>query len=114
MDNYNVQRDCAEGPRDWVPINLSQPLTDGQATEVMIKERVIAVFRCEGELFAMDGMCAHQGGPVAQGEVEHGCVTCPWHGWQYELKTGVQTINRQPLQETFQVRENAGVIEVLI
>lgn len=114
MDNYNVQRDHAEGPRNWVPVNLSQALIDGQATEVMIKERVIAVFRYEGELFAMDGMCAHQGGPVAEGQVEHGCVTCPWHGWQYELKTGVQTINRQPLQETFQVRENDGMIEVLI
>ena len=74
MDNYNLRPDHAEGSRDWVPINLSQPLTDGQATEVMIKERVIAVFRHDGELFAMDGMCAHQGGPVAQGQVEHGCV----------------------------------------
>tara|TARA_Y100000385_G_scaffold196736_1_gene203744 strand:- start:59 stop:412 length:354 start_codon:yes stop_codon:yes gene_type:complete len=117
MDNYTVHRDHAEGPREWVPVNLSEPLVDGQATEVMIKERVIAVFRYEGELFAMDGMCAHQGGPVAEGDVQHGCVTCPWHGWQYELKTGIQTINRQPLQETFQVRENSehvGKIEILI
>ena len=117
MDNYNVQRDQTDGPREWVLVNLSEPLADGQATEVMIKERVIALFRHEGELFAMDGMCAHQGGPVAEGHVEHGCVTCPWHGWQYELKTGIQTINRQPLQETFQVREsgeNVGAIEIMI
>ncbi len=114
MDNYNAQRDHADGSRAWVPVDLTKPLTDGHATEVMIKERVIALFRYGGELFAMDGMCAHQGGPVAEGQVEHGCVTCPWHGWQYELKTGVQTINRQPLQETFQVRENDGMIEVLI
>lgn len=114
MDNFHLQRDHDHGPRDWVAVSLAKPLQDGQATEVMVKDRVIAVFRHQGELFAMDGMCSHQGGPVAEGHVEHGCVTCPWHGWQYELDTGIQTINRQPLQETFEVRENAGNIEILI
>ena len=114
MDNYGVQGLQTDGQKEWLCLNLSEPLSDGQATEVMIKERVIALFRHGGDLFAMDGMCAHQGGPVAEGQVEHGCVTCPWHGWQYELKTGIQTINRQPLQETFQVRENDGIVEILI
>ncbi|MAI73089.1 MAG: ferredoxin [Rhodopirellula sp.] len=114
MDNYDVQREQAEGSREWIQINLRESLEDGKATEVMIKERVIAVFRHEGGLFAMDGMCAHQGGPISEGQVEHGCVTCPWHGWQYELDTGIQTINRQPLQETFQIRESDGKLEILI
>ena len=74
----------------------------------MVGDRVIALFRSEGQLFAMDGMCAHQGGPIAEGQLQHGCVTCPWHGWQYELASGIQTINRQPLQETFEVREIDG------
>ncbi len=80
----------------------------------MVGDRVIALFRSEGQLFAMDGMCAHQGGPIAEGQLQHGCVTCPWHGWQYELATGIQTINRQPLQETFEVREIDGKIELFI
>ena len=80
----------------------------------MVGDRVIALFRSEGQLFAMDGMCAHQGGPIAEGQLQHGCVTCPWHGWQYELATGIQTINRQPLQETFEVREIEGKIELFI
>ena len=80
----------------------------------MVGDRVIALFRSEGQLFAMDGMCAHQGGPIAEGQLQHGCVTCPWHGWQYELATGIQTINRQPLQETFEVREIDGKIELSI
>ena len=116
-DNLHATQDEGphdEGPREWISVDLPGPLIDGQAKEVMIRGRVIALFRQEGDLFAMDGMCAHQGGPIAEGVVEHGCVTCPWHGWQYELATGIQTINRQPLQETFQVRENDGLVEILI
>ncbi|SMP77966.1 Ferredoxin subunit of nitrite reductase or a ring-hydroxylating dioxygenase [Neorhodopirellula lusitana] len=83
------------------------------AFEALIGERIIAVFRHQGSWFAMDAMCSHQGGPLAEGVVKDGCVTCPWHGWQYDLATGVQLINKQPLQETFQVRESDGIVEVL-
>jgi len=114
MHNDNLQGTHAEAPREWVCIDLPEPMIEGQAKEVMVRGRVIALFRHGGDLFAMDGMCAHQGGPIAEGVVEHGCVTCPWHGWQYELATGIQTINRQPLQETFQVREDDGKVEILI
>lgn len=114
MHNENHHGTHAEVPREWVRLDLPDPLIDGQAKEVMVRGRVVALFRHDGDLFAMDGMCAHQGGPIAEGVVEHGCVTCPWHGWQYELDTGIQTINRQPLQETFQVREDGGLVEILI
>ncbi len=90
----------------------SADLDEGSAKEVVVGDRIVAIFRHESELFALDGMCAHQGGPIAEGTVAHGCVTCPWHGWQYELRTGIQTINRQPLQETFEIREVDGRIEI--
>jgi nitrite reductase (NADH) small subunit len=99
---------------NWVEVAKSESLADGHAVEAVVKGLVLAVFRHAGELFAMDGMCAHQGGPLANGTVAQGCVTCPWHGWQYELATGIQTINRQPLQRVFPVRESNGVIEVLV
>ena len=92
----------------------SDAVTENAALEVVVEGQILALFRYEGQLFALDGMCSHQGGPIAEGTVEHGCVTCPWHGWQYELATGIQTINRQPLQETFETREIDGRIEVRI
>lgn len=92
----------------------SDAVTENTALEVVVEGQILALFRNEGQLFALDGMCSHQGGPIAEGTVEHGCVTCPWHGWQYELATGIQTINRQPLQETFATREIDGRIEVRI
>ncbi|MDE0864577.1 MAG: Rieske (2Fe-2S) protein [Rubripirellula sp.] len=109
-----MSRKKSESTRNWVTLDLKQTIVDGHAREVMVGDRVIALFRSEGQLFAMDGMCAHQGGPIAEGQLQHGCVTCPWHGWQYELATGIQTINRQPLQETFEVREIDGKIELFI
>lgn len=96
----------------WVRVASSEDLAEGSAIEAVAGGKILAVFRADSELYALDGMCAHQGGPIAEGAVEAGCVTCPWHGWQYELNTGIQTINRQPLQETFPVREVDGQIEV--
>ncbi|TWU21639.1 Naphthalene 1,2-dioxygenase system ferredoxin subunit [Novipirellula galeiformis] len=96
----------------WIDVAALEDCGEGKAIEVLVEGQVIAIFQNEGELFALDGMCAHQGGPIAQGHVAGGCVTCPWHGWQYELATGIQTINRQPLQKTFAVRQRDGRIEI--
>lgn len=98
----------------WIEVASEDSIAEGGAIEVVLQGRIIAIFLCDGRLHAMDGMCAHQGGPIAKGRVENGCVTCPWHGWQYELATGIQTVNRQPLQEVFQVRRSEGKIEVLL
>ncbi|MEM9645445.1 MAG: Rieske (2Fe-2S) protein [Planctomycetota bacterium] len=101
----------------WLDVLASEALREGQGRDVVIADQIIAVFRHEDVLYAMDGMCAHQGGPIAEGSIgkdaqTRDCVTCPWHGWQYELKTGIQTINRQPLQAVFPVREVDGQIQV--
>jgi nitrite reductase (NADH) small subunit len=99
---------------NWTNVASASDLADGAAMEVVVGQLILALFRSDGELFALDGMCAHQGGPIAEGKVEAGCVTCPWHGWQYELASGIQTINRQPLQCTYEVRERDGRIEVKV
>jgi len=87
---------------------------DGQvfAREVILGERILAVFAVDSYWYAIDGMCSHQGGPLAQGDVNDGCVTCPWHGWQYDLATGVQTINRQPLQTVYPIRRVGARVEI--
>lgn len=98
----------------WQKVAKVVELGKNSAMEIIWGKSVIALFNQEGTIFAMDGMCSHQGGPIAQGTVDNNCVTCPWHGWQYELDTGIQTINRQPLQECFDVREVDGWIEIFI
>jgi nitrite reductase/ring-hydroxylating ferredoxin subunit/DMSO/TMAO reductase YedYZ heme-binding membrane subunit len=48
----------------------------------------IAVFKSKGRLSALANVCSHQGGPVGEGKVVRGLVTCPWHGYQYRLEDG--------------------------
>ena len=73
------------------------------AQEVLIGQHVIAVFKTEDGYFATDGMCAHQGGPIAKGVVDGKCVTCPWHGWQYDVTSGENLLTRRKMLSTYPV-----------
>ena len=56
---------------------------------VVVDGRHVAVFRLGDELFALDNLCLHRGGPICEGEIKEGVVTCPWHGWSYRIQTGM-------------------------
>jgi nitrite reductase/ring-hydroxylating ferredoxin subunit len=66
----------------------------------------IAVFRVGDELVAVDNVCRHVGNPIDDGFVDGGCVTCPWHGWRYDLRSGehLTFFGRRPGLRTYQVR----------
>ena len=53
----------------------------------------VALCNVEGSIHAVDNSCAHQGGPLGEGFLEGKTVTCPWHGWQYDVTTGVSTMS---------------------
>ncbi len=55
---------------------------------VTVEGRHVAVFRLGDDFFALDNMCLHRGGPLCDGDIVNGVVTCPWHFWSYEIKTG--------------------------
>ncbi|MCG6156129.1 Rieske (2Fe-2S) protein [Rubinisphaera margarita] len=63
-------------------------LTDGAGKEFAVAGRVIAIFRIGDEVHAIDGLCPHAGGPIGTGTLRRGVVTCPWHGWQFDVRTG--------------------------
>src|SRR4030095_1378463 len=52
------------------------------------KTERIAIFKTEGRLFAIHNVCKHQNGPLGEGSIVEGCITCPWHGYQYLPKNG--------------------------
>ena len=82
----------------------------GQGRELLIAGRVVAVFRTEEQFSAIDGMCAHQGGPIAQGKLERNCVTCPWHGWQYNITDGVNLLTQKKMLDCFSLQLREGVV----
>jgi nitrite reductase/ring-hydroxylating ferredoxin subunit len=57
-------------------------------TIVDVGARRVALFRQGGEVFALDNVCPHEGGPIGLGALERGVVACPRHGWQFDARTG--------------------------
>ena len=72
----------------------------------------LAVFHVNGLWFAIDNHCPHRGGPIAAGQWDGQCITCPWHGAQFDISTGQPlTTDTNPLT-TVDVRLMDGYIEV--
>lgn len=97
-------------PSGWYRVCDADAVAEEQAAEFVVEGQVIALFRHQQQWYALDAMCAHQGGPLAKGTVAHGCVTCPWHGWQYELASGRQTIHNQKLIETYPAEQRGEAV----
>lgn len=56
---------------------------EGRAKMFCIDKERIAVYKHENRLYAIHNVCKHQGGPLGEGKIIDGCITCPWHGYQY-------------------------------
>lgn len=82
--------------------------------ERMIGSVVLALFKTEDQVYAVDAMCAHQGGPLAQGSLDGKCLTCPWHGWQYDVSNGHNILTGRKMIETYpvEVREEEVWVEI--
>jgi 3-phenylpropionate/trans-cinnamate dioxygenase ferredoxin component len=65
-----------------------KPPEPGQAIRLTVDGTAVAVFNVGGLLFGVDAKCTHVGGPLDQGAVSGTTVTCPWHGSQFDLRTG--------------------------
>jgi 3-phenylpropionate/trans-cinnamate dioxygenase ferredoxin subunit len=63
-------------------------LEPGQAKLIEVDGKEIALFNSNGEYFAIDNECTHVGGPLCEGEIEDGKIICPWHGAEFDLKSG--------------------------
>jgi NAD(P)H-dependent nitrite reductase small subunit len=71
---------------------------------VDVGEKRIALFRYQGEVFALDETCPHRGGPLHDGVIDRGVVLCPWHLWQFDLKTGCSPVNPLSRVKVYPVR----------
>ena len=63
----------------------------------------MALFNVDGNYYALENACPHQGGPIADGWVEGLTVTCPWHAWCFDLRTGTMTLGDFALIARFEV-----------
>lgn len=63
-------------------------ISEGSPLVADVEGEEIAVFYEDGEYFAVNNVCPHQGGPLGNGKVEEKCVYCPWHGWGFDIESG--------------------------
>ena len=85
-------------------------LAPGTGRELTAGGRVVALFRVGDRFFALDGICPHAGGPLGKGFVTGTRVTCPWHGWQFDVTTGRHCLNAAIEHETFPVVVENGAV----
>lgn len=92
------------GPVDTLPI--------GERICVEFNERRIVVFNTDDGMFAIDAVCAHAGGPLEEGVVKSGVVTCPWHLHRYDIDSGDRVDMAGVTQQTFDVHVEDGRLSV--
>lgn len=96
----------------WLDVGSVDDIPESRALTVCLsgQERV-AIFRYQGQVSAVSNVCAHQRGPIGEGQIRDGCITCPWHGWEYRPQDGQAPPPFTEKIPTYQVRvENRRVL----
>lgn len=101
-------RDAAE----WTDIGLLEDIPDRAAAATETPDGPVAVYRNGDRVHAVGGVCVHQGGPLAEGRLIDGCVTCPWHGYQYRAEDGCSPPPYSERVPMYQVRVRDGRVEL--
>jgi nitrite reductase/ring-hydroxylating ferredoxin subunit len=99
---------------EFVPVAEVADVPPGTGAVVHAGDRPIALFNVDGEFYAIDNTCLHRGGPVGEGDLEETIVTCPWHGFQYDVTTGRNVLDPDVGLDTFPVRVVQGRVEIAI
>lgn len=68
-------------------------IPSGTIREFQVEGKAIALANVDGKFFAINNTCLHRGGPLSEGAMNGNVVTCPWHGWQYDVTNGKLIMN---------------------
>ena len=88
----------------FVDVCSIDEIPESRARVVVVGGERVAVYRYEGKVSAVSSVCQHQNGPLGEGRVIDGCITCPWHGYQYVPETGASPPPFSERVPTFSVR----------
>src|SRR5215813_13747254 len=94
----------------WIKIAAAADCPPGSAHELIVEDRVVALFNVAGTFYALDGVCPHQGGPLGEGALSSCIVTCPWHGWQFDVCSGQSQLNPRMVQPRFPLRVDGDAV----
>jgi NAD(P)H-dependent nitrite reductase small subunit len=99
---------------EFVPVLAAAELPPGQAAEVNVGDRVVALFNVGGTFHALTNRCPHRGGPLGQGFVEGSQVSCPWHNYTFDVTTGENVVSPDLKVERYEVKVEDGRVFVKV
>jgi sulfoxide reductase heme-binding subunit YedZ len=106
-------REAGTGAKsDWVDVGAALDIPEKRAKVVTLGGERVAVFRHDGKVSAVSNLCAHQNGPLGEGRIVDGCITCPWHGYQYRPEDGCSPPPFTEKVPTYRVRVERGRVLV--
>ena len=97
---------------DFVDACAVADIPENRARIVCLSGERVAVFKHDGKISAVSNVCQHQNGPLGEGKIVYGCITCPWHGYQYQPDTGASPPPFVEKVPTFNVRIRNGRVFV--
>ena len=97
---------------DFVTVANVNDVKEGKGKVVEANGKTIALFNVDGKIDAIDNTCVHAGGPLGEGTCEGNVVTCPWHGWKFDVTTGISPVNPQAKVDTFEVQIEGEEVKV--
>jgi nitrite reductase (NADH) small subunit len=102
-----------EGDEGFRPAAKLSELVVGRPKIVRVGDRSVALFRLEdGGVRALSNICPHSGGPLGLGELEGNILTCPWHAWRFEIRSGECLDRPGKRAQTFEVKIDADEVRV--
>jgi nitrite reductase/ring-hydroxylating ferredoxin subunit len=96
--------DSSERMPVFVRVAKAAEVPPGNGRVVVVQGHPVALFNVQGRFYAISNVCLHRGGPVGEGQLDGEIVTCPMHGWEYDVRTGANTINPAARLKTYEVR----------
>jgi nitrite reductase/ring-hydroxylating ferredoxin subunit len=96
----------------YVDVASIHELVEGRGKVVIVDDQRVALFLHQGRVFAISNVCRHQGGPLGEGRILDGCVTCPWHGWNYQPEDGCSPPPFQEVVPTYPTRVTGSRIAI--
>jgi nitrite reductase/ring-hydroxylating ferredoxin subunit len=99
---------------EFVRVAGTADVKPGHGIVAEVKGKILAVFNVDGTFHAIDNTCVHRGGPLGEGDLEGNVVSCPWHGWQFNVATGECVKNPSAKVEVYQVKVEGEDIKALL
>jgi len=98
----------------FVPVVAFSELVERRGVCIGVGRLELALFKVDGELFALDNSCPHRGGPLSEGDIVGRQLFCPLHAWGFDLRTGQSSTNSRARVRSYPVRVVSGQVEVLL